>query len=181
MLTVRSDLERRLLAHFFLNEDREEYLQSLARQIKADPGNLDKKLKILEREGLFQSTFRGKQRYYSLNKKFPLYQEYRAIIRKTVGIEARMAQEFRRLKGLRRAVLFGSYATGEWGPLSDIDVLLIGGFDAMAASKILTRLEKEFGREINAVEMSELEFNKRKADNNELLESIFKNPFIELL
>ncbi len=181
MLTLRSDLERRLLAYFFSNEDREEYLQSLARQIKADPGNLDKKLKTLEREGLFQSTFRGKQRYYSLNKKFPLYQEYRAIIRKTVGIEARMAQELRRLKGLRRAVLFGSYAKGEWGPLSDIDVLLIGDFGALAASKILTRLEKEFGREINSVEMKALEFSQKREEHNELIESIFKNPFIELI
>ncbi|MBI5754901.1 nucleotidyltransferase domain-containing protein, partial [Candidatus Peregrinibacteria bacterium] len=108
-------------------------------------------------------------------------QEYRAIVRKTVGVEARMAQELRRLKGLHRAVLFGSYAKGGWGPLSDIDVLLVGDFEAMAASKILTRLEKEFGREINSVEMSEIDFSQKKANHNELLESIFKNPFIELL
>jgi predicted nucleotidyltransferase len=180
MLTPRSDLERRLLAHYFLNENREEYLQDLARQIKVDPGNLDKKLKSLEREGLFQSAFRGKERYYSLNKKFPLYQEYRAIVRKTVGVEARMAQELKALKGLHRAILFGSYAKGEWGSLSDIDVLLVGDFDAMAASKILTRLEKEFSREINSVEMSEVDFIQKKANHNDLIESIFKNPFIEL-
>ena len=91
-----------------------------------------------------------------------------------------MAQEFRHLKGLRRAILFGSYAKGEWGSLSDIDVLLIGNYDAMAASKILTRLEKEFSREINAIEMSEVDFNQKKANHNDLIESIFKNPFIEL-
>lgn len=181
MLIIHSDLERRLLVHFFMNEGTEEYLHELARKLKVDPGNLDKKIKKLEKEGLFISASRGKQRYYTLNKKFPLLQEYRAIIQKTYGVEARIAKELKHLKGLSQAILFGSYAKGEWKLMSDIDLLLIGDFNPISASKILTKLEKEFGREINAVEMGSKEFETKKQHKNELLENIFKHSFIKLL
>lgn len=80
---TKSSLRRKILLYFFSNQLSRLYLREIARLIKVDAGNLSKELCVLEKEGLFMSEQRGNQRYYMLNKKYPLYKEVRSIIRKT--------------------------------------------------------------------------------------------------
>ncbi|KKQ67778.1 MAG: polymerase beta domain protein region protein [Candidatus Peregrinibacteria bacterium GW2011_GWF2_38_29] len=83
----KSKLTQSLFTYFFLNPEKELYLRELARTLSCDAANLDKTLKKLEKEGLFKSEFHGKQKYYSLNTSFPLYDEYKKIIEKSFGVQ----------------------------------------------------------------------------------------------
>jgi len=110
MISIESKITRKLLNFFFLHEKEDFYINQLVKQLKVDKRNLVKKLKQLEKEGLFMSEMRGNQKYYWLNKDYPLYQEYKKIIMKSVGLEKKLGDMLKRTVGVKEAYIFGSYA-----------------------------------------------------------------------
>ncbi|HNX10573.1 MAG TPA: winged helix-turn-helix domain-containing protein [bacterium] len=79
MLDLRSNTINRVLNYFFLNPDSRCYLSSLARTLKMDPGNLSKKLMEMEEEKILFSEVEGRQKYFKLNKDYPLLDEIKKI------------------------------------------------------------------------------------------------------
>ncbi len=80
MFDLRSKLRRDLFAYYFTNPAASHHLRELARLLHADPANLSRELNRLELQGLFSSDQRGRQKYFQLNKKYPLYEELRRIV-----------------------------------------------------------------------------------------------------
>ena len=77
---TKSTLRRKILAHFFTNPESNLYLREIASLINEDPGNLSKELARLETEGIFTAHKRGNQKYFSLNKEYPLYKELKSCL-----------------------------------------------------------------------------------------------------
>ncbi|MBI5152117.1 nucleotidyltransferase domain-containing protein [Candidatus Peregrinibacteria bacterium] len=178
MILPKSKLVQKLLLYFFLNPHKQLYLRELARTLDCDAANLDKVLKKFEREGLFASEFRGKQKYYFLNQKFPFYKEYKNIVEKSFGIQKFLIFCLEKFNGVKLAYLCGSYAKNAMEPHSDIDLLVIGEVDVLKFSREIAKFEKEYGREINYTVMSEKEFEKKKRDDP-LLKNIFRGKTIK--
>ncbi|MBU4512715.1 nucleotidyltransferase domain-containing protein, partial [Patescibacteria group bacterium] len=172
---------KKLLGYFFLNPDARLYVNEIARKLSLDRGNLIKKLREAEKEGIFNSEFRGNQKYYSLNKKYPLYKEIQQLFLKTQGIERELKDGLSKIKDIKEAYLFGSYVKNKMDANSDIDILIVGEDDTMTTKKILNQIQKDFGREINAVEMTEKEFNKRRKNKDTFIADVFKNKFIKII
>lgn len=95
MLNIRSRIENKILNYFFLNEDSKVYINELARIIESDPKNAYRILVRLEKGGMLTSEFKGKERYFYLNKKNSTYKEYKNIFLKTAGIEATLRNKKR--------------------------------------------------------------------------------------
>jgi predicted transcriptional regulator len=57
----------------------------ICERLSTDPSNLSKELRRLEREGLFRSEISGRQKYFQLNREYPLFDEVRGIAGKTIG------------------------------------------------------------------------------------------------
>ena len=70
---LNTRLRRRLLTYSFTHPDENYYVRELSSLIDEDPGNLSRELRKLEEEGLFASFTRGRAKFYSLNKQYPLY------------------------------------------------------------------------------------------------------------
>ena len=75
MLFLKTRLRKRLLAYTFTHPDEDFYVRELAGLIGEDAGNLSRELRRLEADGLYKSITRGKEKFYSLNKDYPLFQE----------------------------------------------------------------------------------------------------------
>jgi predicted transcriptional regulator len=88
MLDLRSEARRRLLTYYFTNPSARLHLRDLAERLDTDPSNLSKELRRLEREGLFCSEISGRQKYFQLNRQYPLFGEVRRIVEKTIGVAA---------------------------------------------------------------------------------------------
>ena len=174
MFTIRSKTEQALLSYFFLNTSAKHHLNELARILKVDPANLDKKLKKMEKAGLFKSKQLGNLKIYSLNHKFPLFTEYKSIINKTYGVEEMLKKELSKVSGIQKAYIFGSYANGKFDQFSDIDLLVIGNHDGLELSKVLVKIEGKINREINYVEIYPNELQKR-LKNDQFLKNIFEH------
>ena len=80
---LNTKLRRKLLTYFFTHPDEDYYVRELSGLIDEDPGNLSRELRRLEEEGLFTSFVRGRARFYSLNKQYPVFKEIKKIIFKT--------------------------------------------------------------------------------------------------
>lgn len=80
MLDMRSKARQKLLACYFTNPTTHHRMRDLAELFSVDPSDLSKELSRLEREGLFRSKVSGLQKYFQLNREYPLFNEVRSII-----------------------------------------------------------------------------------------------------
>ena len=102
MLDFRSKARQQLLAYYFTNPTARLHLRDLAERLSLDPSNLSKELGRLEREGLFRSEVSGRQKYFQLNREYPLFDEVRKIVTKTIGAAPLIAQSLKKIKGYTR-------------------------------------------------------------------------------
>jgi len=181
MISIKSKIIRPLLNFYFLHPEHSFYMNEIARRFNIDKRNLARKLKELEKEGLFVSKVSGNQRYYSLNKKYSLYKEYRNIFMKTVGIEEKLKSALSNIDGIKEAYIYGSYARDNMDAFSDIDIIIIGSHDTIMIQKEISKLQKDMDREINVINIGLKEFNDKKNSRSPFILDIFKNKHIKII
>jgi len=181
MISLRSKVAIKLLDYYFLNPDARHYINEAARILELDPKNTETKLKEFEKEGLFKSEFRGKQRYFFLAKDNPVLEHYRQIFLKTYGIEKKLKEALPSVRGLKEAYIFGSYATNKMDSSSDIDILAVGSHSVLELQKIISRLQKDTGREVNVTNLSSKEFVEKRKNKGSFINNIFKSKIIKLI
>lgn len=168
------------MGYAFTHTDEDYHVRGLATLIDVDPGNLSRELKKFENEGLFNSTTRGKAKFYSLNKDYPLYDGLKDIIFKTEGVEGSLKDLMIQFKKISCAFIYGSYAKGAEKQSSDVDLFLIGTFSEIKLIKKLRKLESQLNREINFTSYSKKEFDKEKENKGGFLNLLLSEKIIVL-
>lgn len=181
MIPLKSIITQKTLNYFFLNPHESIYVNELSRKLALDKRNLVKKLKELEGEGILKSDKRGNLKLYSINEEYSLYNEYKKIIVKTVGLESELRKILKKIKSIKKAYVYGSYAKDNMDAHSDIDLLVVGAHDIMLLQKAINGLQKETGREINIVNMGNKEFERKTKDKDPFLKGLLKNAHIEII
>ncbi len=181
MLDLRSKARQRLLAYYFTNPAARHHLRGLADRLSIDPSNLSRELLRLEREGLFRSEVSGRQKYFQLNRGYPLFDEVRSIVAKTIGAVPVVAQSLKTIEGIEEAYLYGSFARNQQDAVSDIDVLVIGTPRAEALVEAVRKLERHLGREINYTVLTREEFDTRRTRKDAFLENVWDNNRVSLI
>jgi len=181
MLDLRSKARQRLLAYYFTNPAARLHLRGLADRLSIDPSNLSRELRRLEREGLFRSEVIGRQKYFQLSREYPLFDEVRSILVKTIGAAPLIAQSLRKLEGIGEAYLYGSFARNQQDAASDIDVLVIGVPRSEALAEAVRKLERRLGREINYTVLTRKEFDSRRTRKDVFFENIWQNKRVSLI
>jgi predicted nucleotidyltransferase len=181
MLDLRSHARRRLLAYYFTNPAARLHVRDLAERLSVDPSNLSRDLRRLEREGLFRSEVSGRQKYFRLNRAYPLFREVRSIVEKTIGAAPLIGRALQSLDHVEEAYLYGSFARNQQDAASDIDVLVIGNPPAGTLAEAVRKLERQLAREINYTVISRDEFEARRQRKDALLESIWRSKRVSLM
>jgi predicted nucleotidyltransferase/predicted transcriptional regulator with HTH domain len=181
MLDLRSKARQRLLAYYFTNPVARHHLRDLANRLSIDPSNLSRELRRLEREGLFRSEVSGRQKYFQLNKEYPLFREVRSIIAKTIGAAPLIAQSVKTIEGIEEAYLYGSFARNQQDAASDIDVLVIGKPRGETLAEAMGKLERQLGRDVNYTVLSRDEFESRRARKDAFLENVWHSRHVSLM
>jgi predicted nucleotidyltransferase len=181
MLDLRSEARRRLLAYYFTNPTARHHLRDLAARLSTDPSNLSKEMRRLEREGLFHSDVSGRQKYFHLNREYPLFDEVRRIVGKTIGAVSMIRESLKKVEGIDEAYLYGSFAKDQQDAASDIDVLVIGAPGEQPLAQGVHRLERQLGREINYTILTPKEFASHRARKDAFLESVWHNKRVLLI
>ncbi|HEX3437679.1 MAG TPA: nucleotidyltransferase domain-containing protein [Pseudacidobacterium sp.] len=173
MISLRSDLRRKLLSYFYKNRSARVYVRQLANALGVDSTNLSRELARLERERLLRSEIEGRQRYYSINSQYPYLKAVFLLLQGTIGIVPMLATALHRVAGIQEAYLYGSFAKNEADASSDIDLLIIGQPDATGLAAEVSRLEKTLNREVSYTTLKAQELKRKLAAHDPFLTDVW--------
>jgi predicted nucleotidyltransferase len=178
---IKSKLRKDLLGLYFTNPDKEYYLRELERIINFPVGNIRRELMRLESKGLFTFRRQGNLVYYSLNKSHPLFKALKDLIFKTIGGEGKLRGVLRRIKGIKLAFIYGSFAKGTERTASDIDLFIVGNVNEEKLIREISKAEATLKREINYSLYSPKDLEKKKKEKDYFIKELIREPKIFLI
>ena len=165
---------------YFTNPESSYYLRELERMFNTPVSILRKELMRLEGDGIFLSDKKGNLLYYRLNKDYPLFEELKNIIRKTIGIEGLLKDAINDIRGIEAAFIYGSFAKGKEKAVSDIDLCVVGSIDEDQLIAKINAVEKSIKREINYAFFTPEEFKRKKMNKDGFISDLIDNKKIML-
>lgn len=177
----KSKTRKELFRLYFTNPDQEYYLRELERILRTPVSMIRKELTQLEEDGLFLSKKKANLTYYLLDQSYPLFDELKSIVFKTIGIQGLLREILGKMRGIEVAFIYGSFAKHEETGRSDIDLLLIGNVDEDRLLRKVNKLEKVLKREINYSIFQRDEFNHKTKEKDPFITDLIKNPKIFLI
>lgn len=181
MLSLRSQLRRKVLTFFYLNRRTRVYVRRLASDLEVDSTNLSRELKRLEKDGLLRSETEGHQVYYSLNAASPTVKPLFALLRDSIGVEPTVKDALKFVPGIDSAWLVGSFAKDEQDAQSDIDVLVIGEPDQAWLAQDVRKAEKVLRREINYTVLTPRELKRKLKAGDPYIADLWSGKRVELI
>jgi predicted nucleotidyltransferase len=169
-----------LLAKLLMNPEKSFYIRELSRELNIPYSMLYKEEKNLVSLNIISEEKKGKVTLVSTNKSLPYFAELKNLLIKTAGLGDLLKSALSELTGIRYALVYGSFASGEESASSDIDVLIIGSGREEKILGAIGSVEKGVGREINYILWNEEEFAKRVESRHHLLMEIASKPVIML-
>jgi len=173
---TKSKTREKILRFFFSDIEKKYYLRELERILNLSVGNIRRELLSLEKSGLFKREKMGKQVYYFINKGSPIFEEFKKIVSKTIGVEALIKDALRKIKNIEIAFIYGSFAKGREDSLSDIDLMIIGKPDEDILISKISSTEDQLKREINYSIFSPQDLKRTLEEKEVFLEEIMANP-----
>jgi predicted nucleotidyltransferase len=172
--------EARLLRLFYTNPDQEFYMQEIGRILGKKPGVFQRTLYGMENKGILRSEYKANARYFRANKDYPLYEEYKSVVLKTIGIVGSLKEVLEKAGPIDFSFLFGSFAKNKESYLSDIDLVVVGAPDENKIIREFEKLEQYLKREINYKLYSLSEFIESVRRKDPFLLGILREPTIML-
>mgnify|MGYP000135167107 CR=1 FL=1 len=146
---ISSKTRIKLLLKFFLNGSNESYLRGLENEFGESTNAIRIELNRLSKAGMLECTSRGNKKYFTANKKHPLYQEIHNILLKHIGIDKIIESVISRLGDVRKVYLTGRFASGIDSQI--IDLMIIGQVDQNYLVGLIAKAEKIVKRKIRYI------------------------------
>lgn len=82
MMKLLPKNKTKLLKFFFSHPEQQFYMQEIGRCMGKKPGVFQRTLYDLEKQGILKSEYKANARYFTVNRKYPLYKELKTIVLK---------------------------------------------------------------------------------------------------
>lgn len=170
-----------LLAWLIMHPGESFYIRQLASILGQFPSPIIRELRKLEKLGLVTAESRANARFFSINEHSPLFPELQSLILKTVGVGEEIRKSLKNFQEILFAFIYGSFAAGEAGPQSDIDLLIIGEVPPKELTITIRKIEMKIKREIQFSVFPFREFQSKLKAGNPFLNQVAKSPKIMLM
>jgi hypothetical protein len=177
---IPSKTRRKILELFFHNVFENYYLRGIVRLIDEEVNAVKRELDILSEAKVLRKERRLNKIFYTLNKQYPLYDEFLRIFAKTNVLSQMIYKNLPKLGKVKFIGLSMKFAKKLPIKEDEIYLLFVGIIVVQEIVSIITPIEKEFGREINYTVMTEEEFSFRKKNNDPFIWRFLKQPKIML-
>ncbi len=165
-----------LIAHFILHPEGRYHVRGLEKVLDAHYSAVWRELENLEQAGVILSEEEAGRRMFQLNPEYPLLDELRGMILKTVGAGDRIREALDGLDGVHAAFIYGSYADGQVDAYSDIDIMIIGEVNLEKVSSAISALEVELGRPVNVVTYALPEWRSKLEAEDPFTTAVIQEP-----
>ena len=178
---IPSKARRKILSLFFQNPNESFYLRKIVRDIDEEVNAVKRELDILSNAKLLHKEKRLNKIFYTLNKNYPLYDEFLRIFTKSTLIAGLFYNNLAKIGKIKFIVLSTKFAKQIAIKEDEIYLLIVGIIVVPEVASIVSEAEKQFGREINYTVMTEEELTFRKKNNDPFIWRYLKQPKIMLV
>jgi len=133
---------------FIMHPDESFYVRQIAGLLHQSTTPVVRELARLEQMGLLTSENRANAKYFSMNRQSPIFSELQSLVLKTAGLADVLKKTLKSLADLSFAFVYGSFASGEMGPKSDVDLFMIGNVPLPVLTRAVRTAESKLGREV---------------------------------
>lgn len=135
----------KILSFFFDNHGAELYVKELARKAKISQSSASVMCRDLLLEGILRSVHRGNSIFYSLDSGSPLVKRLKTdFFLGTLLAHAKIWEN----ELFRSVALYGTYASGEYGQESPVELLVVTDIDELRVNEMLRPLQSRLRAKI---------------------------------
>jgi predicted nucleotidyltransferase len=179
---IPSRIRVEILRIFVTEPESSFHINELSRRTGFSPRGVEIELKNLLSGGILKREISGNLHKYQLDPLCPINKELRAMITKTVGVVARIKYALAPLESqIEQAFVYGSFATGEYGNESDVDLFVVTDLTGLKLAELLGPVQNDIGRSINISQFTLDEYKSRLKGKDHFLQRIAKGPKIPVL
>ena len=177
-----SKLRSKVLGWLFLHPDERYFVRQLKGLLDEDSTNISRELARLEKMGILTCCTEGRQKYYQVNPKCPVFSELEGLVRKTAGLADILRDVLKPLsRKIKVAFIYGSMAKGLAKSQSDVDLIVIGSSTFAEVVNAITKAQHELGREVNPSTYPVDEFRQKVLTSHHFINTVLKEPKIFLI
>jgi predicted nucleotidyltransferase len=156
---LRSNAEVKVLGVVLFSDGL--HLREIARRAGVSSSEAKRELGILASAGVLRAEKKGNLSLFYLEESCPFLQELKGLYSKTEGVFAQLKKALEKIKGIEYAFVYGSFARGEYGEKSDVDLMVVGkpGMDVLHRG--IMGAEGKLGREVNYSVYPSEEFHRK--------------------
>lgn len=137
-------MEEKIKALFFNETLKRWHFEEIVTETEMSRERVNHFLRELLKENFIKRIKpRGKMPYYTSNLAFPKFRNEKRLYGLSIIEKSGLFEHLSRLKNVKTAILFGSYARGDWSKSSDIDIFIYGDDKDFAEAKFERRLKRE--------------------------------------
>lgn len=179
---ISSKIRIALLKIVALNPDSAFHVNDLIRRTGFSPRGVEQELKNLLSGGILKREISGNQHRYRLDPQCPIKAEVQGIVLKTVGLSDVIRTALSPVEeDIHLAFVFGSFASGNYGNESDIDLLVVSALAGIKLAELLGPVQNELGRSINVSQFSPAEYKRRLEKNDHFLTRVTEASRITII
>jgi predicted nucleotidyltransferase len=177
---------RAVLALLLTHPDESFHLRDIQRRTGASIAPLHAELAKLSAAGLVEREQRGRQVFFTANRRSSIFPELRSLLIKTAGV-ADVLRSALATAGLSRpprvvaAFVFGSMARADPGAASDVDVMVIGSVTFAEVAHALHEVQATLGREVNPSVYTLAEWRAKLRAGHPFLSRVVAEPKVFLI
>jgi len=178
---ISSKIRVEILSVLALNPESSFNINELSRVTGFSLRGVDRELKNLLSGGLLRREISGNQHRYQLDPACPIHEEVKGIIAKTVGVADVLKKGLVQVRDeIHLAFIYGSFASGDYGNESDVDLFIVSDVSGVKLSELLGPLQEQLGRPINTSQFSLLEYQQRKDKGDHFVNRVLDGPKVLL-
>jgi predicted nucleotidyltransferase len=179
---IPSKIRIEILRIFSLFPDSKYNINELSRMTTFSPRGIEKELKNLLKGGILKKEVAGNQHLYQMDSRCPINLEIKNLIVKTIGIADVIKQALEPIAtDIELAFIYGSFASGDYGNDSDIDLFLVTEIAGLKLVELLGNLQSKLGRAINVSQFTADEYRKRLDEKDHFLTRVLEGPRIDII
>lgn len=177
----RSDTQLQILGATYLEPGRRFSIPELVERSSRPQPTVAREVDRLVEAGLLETELLSGRRSVWAATTSPIFDELHSILLKTIGPKAVVEQQLRGLRGVKHALIYGSWARryhGEPGPLpQDVDLMIIGTADVGEIRAAADHASRKLGRDVNVSVLTPDEWDSSKTG---FVSHVKAEPLVEL-
>jgi predicted nucleotidyltransferase len=171
-----------ILSLFLMQPEESFYQRSLTEKTGHSLAQVQYALERIEQSGLVTKKRSGNRLYYKAERNHPAFEDLKRVFLKTVALGDVIREALEPLvKQIRFAFVYGSIASGQERPDSDLDLLLIGSVTLKELANVVAQLSETLKREVNPVNYTLKTFSERLKEDNRFTLELMDTPKIWII